>query len=547
MVRGLIKNYKQPVSYTFSAGTTSGPELSVQLKEVIKELQRAGLIVIATVCDQGTNNRQAIKLLIQETRGIFIKSGREPVENMFLVNDQEVIPLFDPPHLIKCIRNNLLTKNLTYVASDKQLRTAKWQHVELLLKENPGYKGIRLMPKLTDNHVILNKISKMKVKYATQIFSQTVASNMGYLADKGILPEECKETADILLFFDQLFDSLNGSYTKLKQHGKPLLGPARPNSSHNNVWNKAKIELRNMKFTNIVTGKTEKVPTLENWVWTLDGVQILLNKLKNDYGVTSVWMRHLNQDPIENFFGAIRSHGCRNTNPTAERFESAYTSLLINNISSVHAPGANCEKDYCEVLYTLIIDDCQATVTSEVESIPTVQVTDLNEKKKDPRVLGAVQFVSGYFVRSARKKIFKNCQQCTKDMVASQENEYIKRREYAGKRWLVSPSESLLSCISAMQDITNEILKRNLYYENMKEFIKTIILLHIEFDFLNCSRHKDKVIEFVINLSCRFFINNYCKDINKILKGRRDSNDDEDVFQIKAKKYFHKCFKRRNK
>lgn len=58
-------------------------------------------------------------------------------------------------------------------------------------------------------------------------------------------------------------------------------------------------------------------------------------------------MRHLNQDPIENFFGAIRSHGCRNTNPTPEKFEGAFTTLLINNFSSVHTPaGANCEKDF---------------------------------------------------------------------------------------------------------------------------------------------------------------------------------------------------------
>lgn len=51
-----------------------------------------------------------------------------------------------------------------------------------LHKENPGYKGIRLIPKLTDSHCDPSKIPKMKVKFATQLFSQTVASNMGYLA-----------------------------------------------------------------------------------------------------------------------------------------------------------------------------------------------------------------------------------------------------------------------------------------------------------------------------------------------------------------------------
>ncbi|CAH2056494.1 unnamed protein product, partial [Iphiclides podalirius] len=43
---------------------------------------------------------------------------------------------------------------------------------------------------------------------------QTIAANMGYLSDKGVIPSECKETADLLLFFDNIFDSLNGSFEK---------------------------------------------------------------------------------------------------------------------------------------------------------------------------------------------------------------------------------------------------------------------------------------------------------------------------------------------
>ncbi|KOB58176.1 Uncharacterized protein OBRU01_25471, partial [Operophtera brumata] len=108
------------------------------------------------------------------------------------------------------------------------------------------------------------------------------------------------------------------------------------------------------------------------------------------------------------------------------------------------------------------------------------------------------------------------------------ESEYIKQREYAGRRWLVSPSESLLSCISGVQDITNEILKK----------------IFLDFDFLKCEEHKNEMIDYVINLSCRFFIYNYCKDINKILIGKRDLNDDEDTFQMKAIKHYRKCAKR---
>lgn len=183
MIRGLIKNYKQPVAYTFSQSATKGPELAKQLKAVITELQNAGLNVVATVCDQGTNNVNCIKFLLQETRGILLRKSEEPEGNIILINKQEIIPLYDPPHLMKCIRNNLITKNLLYKKDNKMLM-AKWEHITALHQENPGYKGIRLVPKLTDSHCIPSKIPRMKVKFATQLFSQTVASNMGYLAGK---------------------------------------------------------------------------------------------------------------------------------------------------------------------------------------------------------------------------------------------------------------------------------------------------------------------------------------------------------------------------
>lgn len=35
---------------------------------------------------------------------------------------------------------------------------------------------------------------------------------MIFFTDKGILPPESKDTADLLLFFDELFDSVIGSY-----------------------------------------------------------------------------------------------------------------------------------------------------------------------------------------------------------------------------------------------------------------------------------------------------------------------------------------------
>ncbi|KAF9806462.1 hypothetical protein SFRURICE_001257 [Spodoptera frugiperda] len=86
---------------------------------------------------------------------------------------------------------------------------------------------------------------------------------MGYLAEKGIISQDAQNTADVILFFDKLFDSINGSFGKRK-HSKPLLGPATPNSLHHKTWMEAKIFLKNMKFVNIKTSNVEYVPTLNH-------------------------------------------------------------------------------------------------------------------------------------------------------------------------------------------------------------------------------------------------------------------------------------------
>lgn len=63
-----------------------------------------------------------------------------------------------------------------------ELKTAKWNHIIELYKRAPGYKGVKLVPKLTARHVMPELINKMKVNLSTQVFSQDVGVTLGYLA-----------------------------------------------------------------------------------------------------------------------------------------------------------------------------------------------------------------------------------------------------------------------------------------------------------------------------------------------------------------------------
>ncbi|KAH9631326.1 hypothetical protein HF086_007661 [Spodoptera exigua] len=114
MIRGIVTNYKQPIFYSFSAGSTRKEVLARLIKQIIQELNRIGFTVMATVCDQGTSNVSATNYLIEDTRQKYLRNNTILKHSIFEVEGKTVIPLYDLPHLLKGLRNNLITKNLKY-------------------------------------------------------------------------------------------------------------------------------------------------------------------------------------------------------------------------------------------------------------------------------------------------------------------------------------------------------------------------------------------------------------------------------------------------
>lgn len=172
MLKGVFKQWKQPICYTFSNGPAKSSSLKKLVVEIIRKATEIGLTVIATVCDQGSANQTAVKQLISMTAEY---CQREDIENKFqgfLVDKNEVVPLFDTPHLFKGLRNNLLTKDLHFSIDNKNY-VGKWEHIEqfyLLDCEDEH----RICNKLTDHHVMRGRINKMKVSCCTQVFSYQV-------------------------------------------------------------------------------------------------------------------------------------------------------------------------------------------------------------------------------------------------------------------------------------------------------------------------------------------------------------------------------------
>lgn len=117
-------------------------------------------------------------------------------------------------------------------------------------------------------------------------------------------------TATVVNFFNDLFDSVNG-YEKNADNNE-LRCPIIEGSGHHVFWVSAKNILRNMFYIEKVSLQIVKsVPILNNWLFTIDSFQKIWQILRDKYDFNKLNARFCNQDPLENFFGQIRSHAIR--------------------------------------------------------------------------------------------------------------------------------------------------------------------------------------------------------------------------------------------
>ncbi|KAK9736292.1 hypothetical protein QE152_g12613 [Popillia japonica] len=151
------------------------------------------LIPIATVCDQSAINMKVINSLIGDTKANYLRNGEEYKGNFFEVAGNQ----------------------------DGKTKLAKWAHLVKLYELNNTY--LRALPQLTDSHIIPNKIKKMKVKCASQVFSERVAGIMKLISNtcSTAICEEGTSDTDFLHFIDRLLDSVNGHKLRAES-GKDL-------------------------------------------------------------------------------------------------------------------------------------------------------------------------------------------------------------------------------------------------------------------------------------------------------------------------------------
>ncbi|GLV40950.1 hypothetical protein CBL_08524 [Carabus blaptoides fortunei] len=383
-------------------------------------------------------------------------------------------------HLMAGIRNNLLTKDLHFILDDTQYR-ASWQDIVKLYNYDCTGTVVRC-PSLNDFNVLPHKIRKMSVKNSAQVFSRTVYAGLQNLLDERSpdlhgLPPTASGTAKLINFMDQLFDSVNGARNPDEQV-RELRRPLSEGSKHIEFWNKARQILHTMKFVKRPGNDPGgRVPSLTNWIVTLNGFLYLWKSLKH-VGFNSLDLRAFNQDPLENFFGSIRSHLGANRIPTCASFVSSFRTLCINNLVSARSAGANCEQDDDVALTNLksfLSEDVSGLSTSSLTSDETIVLDTTYQRQWDT---APTTYVFGYVARKLMKlNGVSTCTACMSQLLTTDtlpEHSFIADMELIKDR-LTRPNTNFTKRCKALMDTTLRLLPLHGHKRGIMKLIKGYI------------------------------------------------------------------------
>ena len=306
MVRGIREKWKQPVGYFLTSGPMSGEKMHSLIIECITKLKEVGITVVLLVADQGSNNRNLFQKHLNVTND----------QPYFFHDEQKVFTMYDPPHLIKSVRNNFKKHGFEIEGNN-----VLWSHVRDFFDKDRSA-PIRMAPKLTKKHIDVPAFTPLRVKLATQVLSNSVAVGVGVLAQWGIISPDAKHTADFIGKMNELFDCFNSmTITSSKPWAHAISGKSKHKEKLLSLLEfvkSIKPKELNEEEQDGETGENAKkrkkrgkknLPCLDGWQLSITALLLLWEELSSVYDLSFLLTNRLNQDCLENFIFNYQSKG----------------------------------------------------------------------------------------------------------------------------------------------------------------------------------------------------------------------------------------------
>ena len=201
-----------------------------------------------------------------------------------------------------------------------------WNHISDMFYSDLEH-GLRLLPRITTDHINLTSYSVMRVNLAAQVLSSSMASVL-----KSFGPPDAVATAEFCEKMDKFFDCFNvRNTTEGERTRKASMLPYKDVNDERfswlsddflkylSTWNESVTQRpgtfdENARARMFISRQTHEGSKISIYSM-IDLVKFLLNA-----GVGYVLTNRFCQDPVEQYFGKQRGMGRRSDNPTIYNF-----------------------------------------------------------------------------------------------------------------------------------------------------------------------------------------------------------------------------------
>lgn len=344
------------------------------------------------------------------------------------------------------------------------------------------------------------------------------------------LEKDALVSAEYADFCDQRFDSCN-SRKIAQDKEKPLSEVVTDKSQHHNFWRIAIQKIRNMRYVDRKTLKPlPNPPTLNNWIFTLKGLEDLWKIVRKD-GFSH--LRTVNQDPIENLFGNLKSHGFRDNTPSCKQAESVLKALMITSLTSTHSLTANCLDDGAVALTSLNVL-CQAPNLNSEKSgnrmhdldFPDQPAEIIPENRSPAVTVNRLRCAKNFAVEFIKKtKIIKDCKHCEALFFCNNplRNEFVPlMQKYNMKDIKTAAADFFELGFCTAEKAINTQLGRSCWRGNLLLRIKDFLIREkkVSFDWVTCIEHRSIIVHKFYNCIITYCIDRWCNHLNRLLKGQ---------------------------
>lgn len=457
LVTAINAGWKVPVGYFFVDGV-NGEQKHNLVIQCLKLIHETGVRVVSLTCDGCPANISMLNKL-----GCNINAENTKTSFEHPVTKQNVYAFLDACHMVKLIRNSL---QYYETILDETNGKIQWRFFEKL-HEVQQKEHLNLANKLSKEHIDFEK-NKMKVKLATQLFSNSVADAITFCEMELRLDYFTNTTAttNFIKVINNLFDILNSKSMLQTKYKKPLCSYEK--SEKFEFMENAKKYLRSLMLedgTKVMrsgrkTGFVGMLTCIES------SQQLYLELVEEEKVLFYIPMYKTSQDHLELLFCNIRSHGGANNNPTARQFKAIYKKILV------HTELQNSEKGNCVPLEEISILHCSSALksinnTSEKKQLCVEQQDELLETEYIANDMffdntlteftkQITTYIAGYVVKFLSLRL--KCEDCLNELHSEDLNPTHRLIEIKNQTGLTTPSKDVILICEKVEKIFKNIL-----------------------------------------------------------------------------------------